>query len=550
MNQIIPNLPDTIEALSTQYDILGDPLRLSVLKNSNGEQCLFDQLLALYRPTFTENQRILVMQDESEIYFYPENVASDSLIWLQKSLQIIDISNFFVLVISGNPQLQEELEWVRQHHSTDDRTIAAVRVDTPYERQNPVLETFCPLPWMHLYVTTQMDIAPCCQSDQTKPWGNLEHYSVMDIVNGERANAMRLKMLKNVPCSECKNCYALEKNGSVSRRTRSNEKYSHLRQVFVEQTNIDGSLSTFEPMNLDLRLNNTCNLKCRTCDGAASSQIAYEEKKLFGNTTNLDRTPTKTTRSYVLDKVIGFVDRADRIDFAGGEPLLMLEHFSILDRLIDLGKTDVQLSYITNFTLPNFKGKNILDIWSRFSDISVKASLDGHGAVFEYVRHGASWPEIEQNLFSLRQQCPHVRFQVFSTISVFSAESVMELQQKWHQSNMLDIRHFRLNPVSVNDFYSLCTLFALHKTYLSKKIDDHVDWLMSVEAAQLAADWRTIQKTMWAHDKKYLSLMIASVNQARDIERKENFQSLFPQFADIFDTVDVNTQFNFVGHRQ
>jgi len=550
MNQIMPGLSDAIEALGNQYEILGPPLRLSVLKDSLGEQQLFDSLLALYRPEFAADQRILVVQDTSEIYSYPENFASDALIWLQKSVQIVDISNFFVIVISGNAEVQEELRWVQQHHSTDDRPMQGHWVDVPYEKHTPVQDTFCALPWMHLHVTTQLDVAPCCAADQSQPWGNLENHSVMDIVNGQRANAMRSKMLKGVPCSECHRCYVLERNGQESRRTISNQLYHHLKPEFVAHTAIDGSISTFHPRTLDLRLNNTCNLKCRTCDGAASSLIAYEEKKLFNNTANFDRIPSKQSRARILDKLINFVDHADEIYFAGGEPLLMHEHFAILEYLIRLGKTDVRLAYNTNFTLPRYKDKNIFDIWKLFDNVKLSASLDGHGRVFEYVRHGASWPEIEQNLLTLRQRCPHVQIQVFSTISVFSAESVMELQQKWHESNMLDIRHFQLNPVSVNDFYSLCTLFAHHKTYLSKKIDDHVDWLLSVEAAQLARDWRTMQKTMWEHDKKYLSLMIASVNQARDIERKENFQSLFPQFADLFATVDAKTQFNFVGYRQ
>lgn len=543
MKEIMSDLTDAIETLSTQYVILGDVLRLSALKDSGGEQLLFDALLAVYRPEFAADQRIIVVQDVNEIYSYPENFASDSLIWLQKSLQIVDISNFFVIVISGNLQLQEELLWVQQNHSTDDISITGHYIPVPYERQDPVQDTFCPLPWMHLHVNTQLDITPCCKSDQTKPWGNLENHSVMDIVNGQQANAMRLKMLKSVPCSECHCCYVLEKNGQDSRRTVTNKRYHDLKQEFVAHTANDGSLLTFRPRTLDLRLNNTCNLKCRTCDGLSSSLLAYEEKKLYNNSINFDRIPTKRARSRTLSTLIRYVDDAEEISFAGGEPLLMQEHFAILEHLIDIGKTDVHLSYITNFTLSSYKGKNIFDIWKRFDTVNVSASLDGHGAVFEYVRHGASWPEIEKNFLALQHECPHVKFSVFSTISVFSAESVIELQQKWHQSNMLDIRHFQLNPVSINDFFSLSTLFPHHKTYLSKKIDDHVDWLTSVGATQLAIDWRTTQKSMWAHNKQYLSIMAAATNRARDIERKENFESVFPQFVDLFDTKDVKTHF-------
>jgi sulfatase maturation enzyme AslB (radical SAM superfamily) len=374
----------------------------------------------------------------------------------------------------------------------------------------------------------------------------LEKDSVMDIVNGEQANQMRLKMLQGHTCVECKSCYVMEKNGHESARIVFNKKYSHLKHHMIEQTNADGSIRTFQPSYLDLRLNNTCNLKCRTCDGRASSQLAQEEKKLFDNSFNLDRIPNKISRSRALEKVIGFVEQSNDIYFAGGEPLLMHEHFAILDHLIELNKTDVRLRYNTNFTLQSYKNRNILDIWQLFPNVALAASLDGHGAIFEYVRHGASWSDIEKNFLALKTKCPHVEFTVSSTISIFSAESVMELQKKWHQSGMLDIKYFKLNSVSTNDYFNLCSLLPHHKTYLSKKIDDHIDWLMSIGGIELASDWQMCKQTMWQHDKKYLSLMIASVNRARDIERKENFESLFPQFADLFDNNGAKTQFNFV----
>jgi MoaA/NifB/PqqE/SkfB family radical SAM enzyme len=533
-----------INELSKEFQILGDPIDLSLLREKNGEQKIFNMLQKVYRPAFGNNQRILVIQDSNEIYTYEENLASDALIFLQKSLQIIDISNFFVIVISGNKQIEKELEWVRIHHSTDTKSISFHHTPIPFEQQIMKTDSFCSLLWMHLYVDTRLEIAPCCVADQTKPWGSLEKHTMMEIINSKRANTMRLNMIHDQPCSECNNCYVKEKYSKNSRRIKTNKEYQHLRQDFINQTNEDGSLKLFKPLTLDIRLNNTCNLKCRTCDGQSSSQLAYEEKKLFNNLENYNRIPTKISRLDVLDKTIDYVHNANEIYFAGGEPLIMHEHYAMLDRLIDIGKTDTKLGYSTNFTLLTYKDFHVLDYWNRFSNVTLFASIDGHGPVFEYVRHGASWAMIEANLHALKKQCPHVEFYVNSTVSVFSAESVMELQQKWHTLGMLDIQKFKINPVSFNDYYSLSTLFPHHKRYLSKKINEHRAWLASVGNTMLATSWEKLQKTMWEENKGYLSLMIASVNQMRDVERSENFKSLFPQFSDLFDAENNSQQYN------
>lgn len=529
----ITEISQAIEHLSSNFTIVGKPVDLRLLKEYDGENNVFNRLSDLHKTIYENNERIIVIQGHEDVYSYQEDQASDSIIFLQKSLQKIDISNFFVVVISPNPDLQQELEWVQKTHSSDDCVIGHLRIDAPYQKTSPDEETFCVIPWMHLYVNPLCQILPCCQSDDKKPWGNIVEQNIDQIINSDRAKKMRLNMLSNRKCAECQTCYNFEKNKIESMRMRHNKKWKHLMPSLLEKTNADGSIDDFEFKYLDLRLNNICNLKCRTCSGAFSSQLAQEEKQIFSNTENFDRIPTKDQRTKVLEKVIEYIDSAEKIYFAGGEPLIMSEHYEILDRLVELGKFDMEIYYNTNFTTLDFKGKNVLDYWKKFNNIKIGASIDGYGEVFEYVRHGAKFDQIETNLELLKKHCPDVNFTVFSTISFLSAESVMELQKVWHESGKVDINKFFLNSIIGGDHFSLQILSNAHKNRLTDLIDLHCEWLSTIGAWNLKDSWQVQKKLMWSADKNYVYPEFLKVNRARDIARQTNFESVYPHFHDM-----------------
>ena len=60
------------------------------------------------------------------------------------------------------------------------------------------------------------------------------------------------------------------------------------------------------------------------------------------------------------------IDSVQEIHFAGGEPVLMEEHWRLLDILLEKGLTNVKLKYSTNATVLTYKKRNILDVWKQF----------------------------------------------------------------------------------------------------------------------------------------------------------------------------------------
>jgi hypothetical protein len=106
--------------------------------------------------------------------------------------------------------------------------------------------------------------------------------------------------------------------------------------------------------------------------------------------------------SYV-DKFIGDVQE---IYFAGGEPLIMDEHYIILEKLIAAGRTDVILRYNTNFSHIQFKKWDLVKLWAPFINcaknpkgrVQLFASLDAVGPVAELARHGTVWENVYNNI--------------------------------------------------------------------------------------------------------------------------------------------------------
>ena len=116
-----------------------------------------------------------------------------------------------------------------------------------------------------------------------------------------------------------------------------------------------GYLSNFKMRYFDLRFTNICNFKCRTCNSAFSSQWEFENlKRKLPNARVFD----KNNKPEFLKEILDHVPYMETAYFAGGEPLITEEHYILLEEMIRLGKTDIQLSYNSNASNLKFKQKD------------------------------------------------------------------------------------------------------------------------------------------------------------------------------------------------
>ena len=210
-------------------------------------------------------------------------------------------------------------------------------------------KTFCMAPWMSIHHWPDGKTYPCCLWNSRDPIGNLNDSSLKEIWNNETMKKTRQGMLKDEKISSCDRCYHLEDTGDGSYRQRINKE--HWDKIdYVNETKEDGHLDNMNLHLWDLRISNFCNFKCRSCGHALSSSWHKDAIALGEADPNAKALISISDKSKFLQDIEPHYNCVDEIYFAGGEPLVMPEHYQILDRLIELGRTDVRIRYSTNFS--------------------------------------------------------------------------------------------------------------------------------------------------------------------------------------------------------
>ena len=264
-------------------------------------------------------------------------------------------------------------------------------------------KTFCMFPWMHMNVTPKGNIYPCCSSDYVEPFANTKDSTLAQAFNNDKMKQLRLDMLAGRKNEACTFCYKHEESSPHSFRKYSIENFSHLYDNLVPTTNVDGSVDNFNMAYFDVRFSNICNYKCRTCGGEFSSQWAQEEKQYDNRESGFRVVQHADNSGKLLDEILKQIPHMELAYFAGGEPLITDEHYTILNEMIVSGACkNITLRYNTNMSNFKYKKFDIIDMWSNFKRVEVSSSLDHCGTRAEYIRHGTDWNTVHNNLKKIR----------------------------------------------------------------------------------------------------------------------------------------------------
>lgn len=290
---------------------------------------------------------------------------------------------------------------------------------------------FCILPWIHMHIWPNGTTYPCCLADLDYTVGNTNDNTFVELWNSERMRELRLNMLNDKPTSGCKKCYEHEANGKRSMRQDQNREAKHLMDR-VKLTNDDGSLDEVYMSYMDIRFSNICNMKCRSCGPELSSFWVDDAIKMGRYTKDQPRIlKIKKSLDELWNDMEQWISTVERIYFAGGEPLIMDEHYKILEHLISIGRTDIGLSYNTNLSKLTYKNKDVIELWKHFPVVRIGASLDASGERAEYMRSGTKWKDIEHNIQRIKTELPNAELQVSATISAYNALHITDFLDDW-----------------------------------------------------------------------------------------------------------------------
>ena len=402
------------------------------------------------------------------------------------------------------------------------------------DAKGPMRErVFCLLPWIHLHAFMDGSYRPCPMWSGP-PLGNVRASSLAELWNSPGMKALRSDMMNGRPVAGCWRCHELERSGFWSMRQRKTIELDRHRGR-ERLTAPDGALPRLPVLLLDFRFSNVCNLRCRTCDAVLSSAWAADAEAL-----GLPCEGGPIQRPYAdwdtlwrqLQPLLE--EGIEEIHFVGGEPLFMEEHYRVLDFLIARGLTDVRLSYNMNFSTLRFQGRDVIDLWSRFRDVSVAASLDGSGRRGEYLRKGLSWDAVIANREEMLRRCPDVALSIFATISVFNALHLPDFHREWVEKGYIDRDAFRLNTLLNPAMYRVQVLPAALKQGVLESYRRHRETFL--DAGGLAArDFAAAARLLQAQDRSELLPEFVALTRRLDQLRAEDCGEVFPELAGLFE---------------
>ena len=402
-------------------------------------------------------------------------------------------------------------------------------------------DSFCMMPFVHLHVTQHGTVTPCCQTpwDEPSSFGNAKTSSLEEIWRSEAMNTFRAKMLRGERDDRCTRCYEKESSGWKTLRQITNENFKH-HFSRVTSANSDGSLSDptkAKPVYYDLRFSNVCNYRCRIC-GPWSSSKWHKDAKEIGMTDNESSLTHAVPDSKVLlQQFEANIDQVEEVYFAGGEPMIMDEHYKMLEILVKHGKQKTRLMYNTNFSVLKHKQWDALELWKHFDHINIAASLDAMGPRGELLRKEQTWDGILKNLTFLKEQAPHVKFMISPTVYALNIIHLPDFHKTMVRDGHILAEDFVPSLLIQPEYYNIRCLPNDVKTTVSETIDQHLQWLDSQPTANLEKmayvkqTYQNLLEHMHHEDRLHLIPELKKRIKALDQLRGEESFKVFPELS-------------------
>lgn len=230
-------------------------------------------------------------------------------------------------------------------------------------------------------------VAQCCMQDtlhsqlEWKTVDNLETW-YRDL---DKFFEIRRTLDSGIQHPACNSCWQYEEAALPSMRTQN----LYYTKSSTKHTNI---------RHVDLRLSNKCNLQCKMCSPSDTDQLIKLSHELdLHNISNPFKELIPKNASHdqnILLNLILELPNLEAVRLAGGEPFIMPEVEEFLYKLLELGKTNVKIEFVTNCTSAKPK---ILNLLEQFNNVELMCSIDGVYDTLEYQRYPAKWSTVENN---------------------------------------------------------------------------------------------------------------------------------------------------------
>lgn len=310
--------------------------------------------------------------------------------------------------------------------------------------------TFCMLPFMHIYGSAGGDMVPCCEAQET-PLNNPGE-SAQQSWNNQNYRELRRALASGERPERCSVCWHNEDSGIVSNRLQW-EKDNW--ETFGDLISVNDDYSVNNPPHwIELKVSNFCNLKCIMCSTHSSYKRVADLDIISKYTTDGYETrllrPTELFAS--LNEWPELWESVHTLQFTGGEPIINQEHYDLLAGIPAELKSKIRLRYATNISHIKFKQYDLVKIWSKFKHVNIKVSMDGIGDVYNYIRQDGDWDTVYANMMVLNNT-PGIDLAAGITVQAHNIFQMPEFYDFWRNSPV-DLKFITANILQTPKYLS------------------------------------------------------------------------------------------------
>ena len=372
--------------------------------------------------------------------------------------------------------------------------------------------------------------------------GDLTTQTIEEIWNSDYMKGIRVQMLNGEEPNMCRRCFESERSSNFSTRINHNRYFEEKLKEIPNITKPDGHVDKVDLRYWDFRFSNLCNYKCRTCGPEFSSSwipdakdmgwVSYNETKKVLNIESVDE-------SRNVDFLKKYVDVVEKVYFAGGEPLLMDEHWQILDMLDQAEKYDVVITYNTNLSVLKYKNKNVIDYWKKWGKkVWLWPSIDEIDERAELIRSGTNWKNVEENLKAVSQIGIHCKPGI--TVSNMNVHRIPEIIHRLVDIGVVNEhdeywQNFSFNVVEYNPQFHVSAL----SDYVREKIKEKLNRFIIDYNSKYNVDINNkFLHLFWHLDKPHNESNkenFVRYTKKLDLIRNEKLVEVIPELKEMFD---------------
>jgi hypothetical protein len=466
---------------------------------------------------------------------------------------------------------------------------------------NTPSKTFCILPWVHLSTRPDGSMRVCCTANASSvgPTNDKEHGGQVGILkdaegrpanlnvndletswNNDYMRNVRKQMLAGEKPPSCLKCYKEEAAGHRSKRQWETDYWMQRvnLQELLDETAEDGSVPP-KLQYIDLRFGTKCQLACVMCSPHDSSGWVKDWQAVFPKLKNenlkevwqWENKGSINGSSYNWHKnnpifwqqFYEQIPHMKQLYFAGGESLIIEEHYEILEECIRQGYAkDLELRYNSNGVEWR---EDLFDLWKEFKLVRFHYSVDSIHEMNEYIRYPSKWKRTEEVFHILdKETSDNVEITVACAVNLLNIYYIPDFLKWKLTQNFCKINMWPFGAGGINyhfvywpAYLNVKTLPAWFKDECERKYEEFIPWWEANWEAGIPS-WHKdkVTKEQWLdanYGIKRLRGMIQFMKSEdwsnRLVETKEylktldahrglDFYTTFPEMSKIFKDVE------------